>query len=600
MKQTSKSRRNLYTLFAGAIAMALPSLALAQGQIDAGRSNDASNRVGSGGRNTSAVNPNFNSNYIVNNGNRIVTGNVTMGREFRDNVGYTDPTAFRGTTAGELSDNFAKNSAGVPLAHTAEAAPNTSTTFYGAAQTVQPPAGYQLNANHTGYTPPPPTTGLRGLQDQRIGVIDLNQPMAPVPMPGEMLTRGSLNPQQAASALGVLTGSSLYGVREWNPQDPADRAFLENLLNRQNGYNRNQLDPRDVQRMRNELVPDQVAPADGTKTNNSLRLDRTFDSPSDPGVSNKPLNDQMQPKPLSSTGVNTDQSQRFKLLGAAHRTSTQYAEMNKRLEQYTNDLQKNDAAYAKEFNAALKTKLDAEAKALALKNKGTGTDNNLAKPPVDPTIATDPTKPKVKKPTPVRINTLAEGVRGEGLGNVLKKAEGLMKEGKFASALDQYDNAESVSANNPLIWLGRANAELGAGFFLRAEAHLKQAMTTDRALLMGQYDLTGMLGEDRLNKLVTDLKETASKDNKPTSVFLLAYIAYNTGHERQALGYLDLAEKRAGDQAGFYKMLKEHWALPDDGAKPDAPKTDAPKPEVTKPEVVKPDTATPAKPELNK
>src|SRR4249919_3143994 len=104
MKKLSKSRRNVYSLFAGAILAALPTLAFGQGQIDAGRSNDASNRVGSGGRNQAGVNSTYgNNSYIIKNGNQIVTGNVSQGREFHGNVGYTDPSAFRGNTAGSFS-----------------------------------------------------------------------------------------------------------------------------------------------------------------------------------------------------------------------------------------------------------------------------------------------------------------------------------------------------------------------------------------------------------------------------------------------------------------------------------------------------------------
>src|SRR5256885_9068053 len=132
MKNRSCSRKNVYRLLAGAIALALPSLARAQGQIDAGRANDASNRVGSGGRNNSGTYSGTYSNFVPNNGNQIVTGNVSMGREFRGRVGYFDPSAFHGTTAGDISDNFAKNSAGVPRSHTPEPVPNTSVPFYGA------------------------------------------------------------------------------------------------------------------------------------------------------------------------------------------------------------------------------------------------------------------------------------------------------------------------------------------------------------------------------------------------------------------------------------------------------------------------------------
>src|SRR5882757_3728277 len=108
MKKTSPSHRNLFRILGGAILAALPSLAFGQGQIDAGRANDASNRVGSGGRNQPGVSSNYGTNYIINNGNQVVTGNVSNGREFHGNVGYTDPTAFRGNTAGNFSDNFTK------------------------------------------------------------------------------------------------------------------------------------------------------------------------------------------------------------------------------------------------------------------------------------------------------------------------------------------------------------------------------------------------------------------------------------------------------------------------------------------------------------
>src|SRR6185503_1763622 len=96
----TQKKRTASRLLLAAAALALPSLAFAQGQIDAGRSNDASNRVGSNGRNDSYIHINRYSNTILNNGNQVVTGNVTMGREFRGGVGYGSPYAFRAPTAG--------------------------------------------------------------------------------------------------------------------------------------------------------------------------------------------------------------------------------------------------------------------------------------------------------------------------------------------------------------------------------------------------------------------------------------------------------------------------------------------------------------------
>jgi tetratricopeptide (TPR) repeat protein len=610
--KSNRRRKSLHPLLVAAAAVALPSLAFAQGQIDAGRVNDASNRVGSWGRNESGTVGSTYSNSIVNYGNRVVTGNVSQGREFRGNVGYTDPYAFRGNTAGMVSDNFAKNSVGVPRAGAPPIAPNTSVPFYGAAQTVAPPPGFQLNASRTGYVPPATVGGTaRPLQDQRLGIVDLNQPITPAPTPGDIMMRGSLNPQQAAEQAGILTGSTLYGVREWNPQDPADRSFLQNALNRQNLGFGPQVDPRAVQRMRDEvekaLLPDRVdsqqlqqQPNGGPRSQDALTLDpirRSFDSPGDAAVANRPINDQVQAQPLGASGVNTEQGMRYNLLGRARRTSEQYTELNRRLDQYYTERRKTDADFAREFNSEMARKKEAE-KAAADAKRGAVAGVDPTKPsttppgadtgnkPVVPGGADATERPKVARPQPVKVTSLSTGVRGEGLANVMKKAESLMREGKYTSAMDQYDAAEAVTPNNPLITLGRGHAELGAGFYVRADGHLRQALATDKALLMGQYDLTAMLGEERLTKIATELKEQTQKDpaRSATPLFLLAYIAYNTGHEQQALGYLDLAEQRGGDANGFFKMLKEHWALPEAGAK----------------EPAKPNAGATPKPELNK
>ena len=93
------------------------------------------------------------------------------------------------------------------------------------------------------------------------------------------------------------------------------------------------------------------------------------------------------------------------------------------------------------------------------------------------------------------------------------------------------------------------------------------------SLLVAQYDLTNMLGEQRLQNLVRDLKELSKNDQKePRPLFLLSYIAYNTGHEQEAQAYLDLADKRSGGKDPLYKLLRGNWSLPNNPASPDANK----------------------------
>ncbi len=167
------------------------------------------------------------------------------------------------------------------------------------------------------------------------------------------------------------------------------------------------------------------------------------------------------------------------------------------------------------------------------------------------------------KDQPVAVNSFATDAGNAQTRDELAKAEELMKEGKFTSALEQYDQVEQQSPSNPFIQLGRANAELGASYYGLAEAHLRQAFMNDQALLSAQLDLHSFLGEDKLQYLVKDLKGIAQANpSESRPVFLLAYICYNTGNPRGAAAYLDLASKREGKPDPFFDLLRQHWDLP--------------------------------------
>jgi hypothetical protein len=72
----------------------------------------------------------------------------------------------------------------------------------------------------------------------------------------------------------------------------------------------------------------------------------------------------------------------------------------------------------------------------------------------------------------------------------------------------------------------------------------------------------GLIGDQRLQELIGDLKQNATQGTSVTPVFLLAYLSYNTGDATKARQYLDLAEKRAGGQDDLIRQLRDHWALP--------------------------------------
>ena len=93
------TKRNITrTILSAAVAatLGIGSAATAQYRLNPGHVNDANNRVGSAG-----TNPNDSDQRVGQpvNGNDIVYGNVTGGKQFRGQVPYTDPRAFRGSTS---------------------------------------------------------------------------------------------------------------------------------------------------------------------------------------------------------------------------------------------------------------------------------------------------------------------------------------------------------------------------------------------------------------------------------------------------------------------------------------------------------------------
>lgn len=358
----------------------------------------------------------------------------------------------------------------------------------------------------------------------------------------------------------------------------------------------------------------------GDKTDLNGQMQKPFETPDNsPLNSNSPLNNGGADNSSNSTGgteggngaistsLRTGSGVQQRLLSAPRVESAQHTELEKRLAQYRAAQPSDDMAAATEFNrsrreaaarAARGGQQGAAAGGMATSgNRAPGmntsgmnnppnalpqpnpqrigvtpgpvtanpvTPNPVAPAPSDgtPNVASGGAT-AVAPPPPLKIASLAEGVQGKALSDLLKEAETLMRDGKYNSALEQYDMAEQVAPNSPLIMLGRADVELGRTYYARAEANIRQAFTQDNALLMGQYDLRNLLGQDRLEVIVRDLRSVAGREQTESRpLFLLAYVAYNSGNERMASAYLDLAEKRAGGNDQFFKLVRKYWTLP--------------------------------------
>src|SRR5690349_13169319 len=108
MKTTnSKTKWILLAAIAAVPLAGVPASAQYQREQD-GNALDGNRRVGDDYRNNTRAGYRIDNRITIIDrptGNQIVTGNVTGNRQFRGNVGYTDPREFRGNTGMDASDN---------------------------------------------------------------------------------------------------------------------------------------------------------------------------------------------------------------------------------------------------------------------------------------------------------------------------------------------------------------------------------------------------------------------------------------------------------------------------------------------------------------
>ncbi len=608
MKQSKPIPWLLASAVAAVPLLMLGTTASAQYRVqnNDGRALDADKRLGSGGYNSGRDLP------APVSGNDIVTGNVTGLRRFHGNVDYTDPTAFRGSApSGRNVDAINRVAGNVPTPdNVAGQFSPQGRTFLGDTRGVAPPPGYrQITPGASGYISDQQIQA-RSVGDARLG--DVTQgPIVDIPRPSQLILSGPLNQQGQAS---TITASPLFGIRSAT----ADEQSI--LTNPNASRDLLGLDEASIQRMRDELrgSANQNSNPQNNKGDNAGNNTGNSNDPNQQGTNsngnnnlnnstfalNKPLNDQapnaaVQGQQLASgSALNSNVGQngdgvRQRFIIPAQEQNANYAEMLRRYNQTEGNPKLTPEQQAQSYNAAMRARQQGQQPGAQPGQPGAqpgqpgaGSTPGAAKPGTvnqlpnanapgknapranTPGATGQPGDKKagaqVRKPEPVQIKSFAEGMKGKGLTEITKQAEDLVRQGKFNNALDKYDAAQQVAPNNPMVKMGRAIAELGAAFYARAETHVRESYGQNPALMVAQFDLRNLLGEDRLQALVKDLRDLANKDKKDSRpVFLLAFIAYNTASANTADGYLDIAEKRAGGNDPLLKSLREHWALPD-------------------------------------
>jgi hypothetical protein len=337
----------------------------------------------------------------------------------------------------------------------------------------------------------------------------------------------------------AVSGAPLNGPKVTTPADANNNSPFFNAYKQWNPQDRQQLSQSSLDQMRAEL--------------SQSNSDSTAASTAPPGVTPASLSPQsLTPQAIgtppnssnsASQGTNTSaQSQQNPALISPTQQSSQYAEMQKRFQHFQN-------------GGAGSSPLPDVTQQNSTPAPSESTPEDKARVRADlypPSIAS----------SPLLIHSLAVGIRARGLRDVMADAEQHMRQGHFSEAMIRYAAAAEVAPNNPLVPLGRSFAELGAGYYARADHDLREALQTDPVLLMGRYDLQNLLGQNRLEFVVRDLKQIAVTDKQNADApFLLAYIAYNTGSVTASGQYLDLAEQHSNGHPAIFGLMRQYWGL---------------------------------------
>lgn len=568
----------------------------AQVKVEDGRANDANSRVGSGGYNTSRGN-----NPYLPTPNDIALGNVTGGRGFRGNI-TPDPTQPFGGRSSLASDQIARRSSPNSTSAPPTVRPGTyASKYYSTSPVGNAPSNFTVNP-YTGQYQAIPTV-VRGGEDLQFGV----PPGTPVIRPGADGTSQLVLPAVVRDANGaamptVMTATPLLGIRLL-PQLADEDQFLLGRSSGLVGQNNEPLTPATLKKLREELRqtminnPQLEEQLNKLEDQNTSRLTKQATLPgsapasgsaldaqfTDPSVANDPLGT----APRVKKSKTPDPAEYNPLLAELRKRETERAERLKAAEKdKPKDDKKDEAPGARPGENPLPRPAPAggnpptnETKPPAgetlTPNRGgstggeSGTPRNPTDAPPPPAVGNTPTGPVNPGPAevgyvpPIKVGSLAERQSREGLKTLLSGAEKLMGEGKYATAADRYAMAMRYAPGDATIQVARSQAELGAGFFARAEAQLRRAVATDASVLGAQYDLRKMLGSDRVDTLVADLKKLAV-DEKQNSmpVLLLAYIAYNGGEGNQQIErvttLLQEAATRNGDDV-LMKAMRDRW-----------------------------------------
>ncbi len=151
---------------------------------------------------------------------------------------------------------------------------------------------------------------------------------------------------------------------------------------------------------------------------------------------------------------------------------------------------------------------------------------------------------------------------------LMRRAQALMRRGKYLRAAGAYQGAITMNPTNALGIVGRANAQLAAGLYESAAYDLKFLFNRHPQLTAVRYKLRAFLPARRIRFLEKDLGALARQQKHSNAgLFLLSYLDYQV-HDKLGLQRVLALWKKRQPRSYWPAVLKAAWLAPVHHAKP--------------------------------
>ncbi len=113
---------------------------------------------------------------------------------------------------------------------------------------------------------------------------------------------------------------------------------------------------------------------------------------------------------------------------------------------------------------------------------------------------------------------------------LVREGEDALKKGEYFQAERRFTQAQSIASDNPLVEVGIAHAQLGAGLYLSAGLTLRSLFTENPELIDAKYDTELLPSGERLAQATQLMRSRIERgDDIAGYGLVLAYIGHQTG-----------------------------------------------------------------------